>query len=333
MCFIIQILFFSFLAFYAQAQLITTSQEDAIAVKNRILLLALPEEDKYMMSEKQDQTEYLRLYRNDLEGQRKAFQASVLKYWQFNDSIVVLSFKEAKNLMKKNPGKYAMLRYDDKTQDQIYIKTSDSIPVVSWSQTAGNYHYYNAARYDFRMLTVTSLVIELPKRVLQVFLPKLSPSTGDFIYAIRQMNYVLNNVSKTEGRTLKTVYKEMPQLIQELKTKTLLLDINEMNTKDGLRNLELVKKYYPYPVQLVNYNELENILKSGDTRYATVVHARYDFHNSTFCICNAGDGTLYNYFIGPTFDYGDDIDETKYTIMIYYPTINKLNLERYATGK
>lgn len=333
MRFIFLILFFTFFMPIAHAQLITTSHEDAIAVKNRILLVALPEEDKYLVSEKQSQTEYLRLYRNDMEGQRKAFQACVLKYWKFNDSIVVLPFKEAKSVMKKNPGKYAMLRYDAKAQDQIYMKTNDSIPIVAWSQTAGNYHYDNAARYDFRMLTVTSLVIELPKRVMQVFLPKLSPSTGDFIYAIRQMDYVLNNVSKAEGRTLKTVYKEMPQLVPELKTKTLLLDINEMNTKDGLRNIELVKKHYPYPVQLVNYNELETVLKSGDTRYATAVHARYDFHNSTFCISNTGDGTIYNYFIGPTFDYGDDIDETKYTIMIYYPAINKLNLERYGTGK
>ena len=105
-----------------------------------------------------------------------------------------------------------------------------------------------------------------------------------------------------------------------------------MNTNEGLRNIQWVKKYYPYPVQLVNYNELEAILKTGDNRYAVAVHARYDFHNSTFYVSNAGDGTIYSHFFGPTFDYGNDIDENKYTIMIYYPAINKLNLERYSRG-
>lgn len=316
------------------AQWATTTYEDAFLIKKRILLVALPEEDKYLVSERQEQAEFLKLYRADLAGQRKSFQSAVLKHWKYSDSIVVLPYKEAKTLMKKNPDTYALLRYAEKSEDRIYVKTNDSIPVVAWSSAGtDNYHYENAARYDFRMLTVTSLVLELPKRVLQVFLPKLSPSSGDFIYAIHHMEYILHQVSQTQGRTIKAVYKEMPQVSEQLKSKTLLLDMNEMSTKEGLRNIEQIKKYYPYPVQLVHYNEVENALQAADTRYAIVVQARYDFHNSTFCICNAGDGTLYNYFISPTFDYGDDIDETKYTIMIYYPAINKLNLARYTTGK
>lgn len=86
-------------------------------------------------------------------------------------------------------------------------------------------------------------------------------------------------------------------------------------------------------MKLVHYNEIENRLQAADTNYLCVVNARYDFHNSTFCICNVGDGKLYNYFTSPTFDYGNEIDPTKYLIRIYYPAISILNLERYALGK
>jgi len=168
---------------------------------------------------------------------------------------------------------------------------------------------------------------------MQVFLPKLCPSEGDFIYAVRQMNYILTNVSQSEGRNTKDLQKEMPKMAEQLKSKILLLDINEMNREEGLITIQEVKKHYPYPVQLVNYDELAKIIQSGDTRYAIATHCRYDFHNSTFYVSNAGDGTIYCHFIGPTFDYGNDIDKTKYLIRIHYPTINKLNLERYAIGK
>lgn len=226
----------------ALAQLVNTTQLDALSLKKRILLVALPEEDKYFVSEKQDQPLFLERYTVDLNGQREAFKTVVLTHWKFTDSIVVLPLKEAKTLMKKNPDRYALLRYSEKSQDRIYIKEMDSIPIVAWTQANGSYIYQNAARYDFRMLTVTSLVIELPKRVIQVFLPKLSPSKGDFIYAIHQMDYILNNVLQAEGRNLKSLYKEMPQLTEQLKNKTLLLDINEMSIKEDLRNIELVKK-------------------------------------------------------------------------------------------
>lgn len=336
--FLMQFLFNTLTCFFFSqsvvfAQLVTTTQQDALAIQKRILLVALPEEDKYLLSEKQDHPEYIRMYKEDLDGQRNAFQAMVIKYWTFTDSMVVLPYKEAKSLMKKNPDKFAMLRYDDKSQDRIYVNTNDTIPIVAWTKSNGKYYYHHASRYDFRELTVTSLVIELPKRVLQVFLPKLSPSEGDFIYAIRQMNYILTDVLKSEGRSTKELQKERPLLAEQLRTKILLLDINEMNRAEGLITIQEVKKYYPYPVQLVNYTELETILKSGDTRYAIAVHCRYDFHNSTFHVSNAGDGTIYCHFIGPTFDYGNDIDKTNYLIRIHYPTVNKLNLERYAIGK
>ena len=144
------------------AQLVNTTQQDALSIQKRILLVALPEEDKYLLSEKQDYPEYIRMYKDDQAAQRHAFQAMVIKHWTFTDSIVVLPFKEAKSLMKKNPDKFALLRYDDKAQDRIYVNTQDTIPITAWTQANGNFYYHNASRYDFRELTVTSLVIELP---------------------------------------------------------------------------------------------------------------------------------------------------------------------------
>jgi hypothetical protein len=321
-------LLFVFFTDDTNAQLINTTYEDALSIKKRILLVALPEEDKSLVAEKLDQLQFIKQYREDLDGQRKAFQSMVMKYWTFTDSIIVLPFKEAKSLMKKNPEKYAMLRYADKTQDQIYIRTHDSIPVISWALDKNNYYYNIFSRYDFRMLTVNALVIELPKRVLEVSLPKLSLSEGDFIYAIRQMEYILKNIMTVEGRNAKILYKEIPLLNDKLKNKILLLDVQEMDAKEGLRDIQMIKKYYSYPVQLVNYKELEDILRSGDTRYVVAVHSRYDFHNSTCYVCNAGDGTIYSQFNVPTFDYGT-INQTQYTIQIYYPGINKLHLESY----
>jgi hypothetical protein len=316
------------------SQTINTTYNDAIEIKKRILIVGLPEEDKSFISEYENENpNFIELYRNDLNGQKKAFQEVVLAHWKFSDSIIVLPIKEAKSLMKKNPDKYTILRYAELVPDRSYVKINyHEPPVTSWNLINGSYLYSSQSRYDCRNLSITSLVIELPKRTIEVFLPKMSPSKGDFIFVLNHMEYILSDLLKSKDNTAKNIYSKINQSAEQLKNKTLLLDINELDRKQGLNDLDEIKKYYPYPVKLTDYKTLEKVLIEGDTNYVVATNSRFDFHNSEYYLSNAGNGTIYTYFTGPTFEYGQ-IDPNQYSIRIYYPAINSLQLQRFTIGK
>ena len=96
------------------AQYINTSHKDALEVRKRILLVGLPEDDKFLLEQyEQDSSEYVTLYKNDMEGQRQALKEAALKYWEYTDSVVVKSLKEAKSLVKKFPEKYALMTFGE----------------------------------------------------------------------------------------------------------------------------------------------------------------------------------------------------------------------------
>ncbi|HWZ23413.1 MAG TPA: hypothetical protein VNW06_12200, partial [Cytophagaceae bacterium] len=167
--------------------------------------------------------------------------------------------------------------------------------------------------YNIRRVGITTLDIELPKRVFRVYLPKMSPSTGDFIYALRQIDYVLSSILKSEENSANTLYKNIASISEELKNKTLLIDIKETNCTE-----EAIKKVYPYPFRIVSYDAIENVLKTKDDHYAIIQAPRFDTQSSTYYIVNAGDGTIYSNFTTPTFNYSGG--ENAY-IRVHYPVI------------
>ncbi len=307
------------------SQYINTSYKEALEIKKRTLLVVLPENDKYLLSmygQDKDSAEYVQLYINDMEGQRLALKNAISEHWKFTDNTIITSLKEAKSLIKKFPDKYALLRIGEQFQDRTYItfKTS-SPPITSWNLANGEFVYNASNRYNIRRLGITSLDIEMPKRIFRVYLPKMSSSLGDFIYAVRQIDYVLTSILKSEENSANKLYRNIILVSEELKNKTLLIDVKETNCTE-----EAIKKVYPYPFRIVSYDAIEDVLKTKDDNYAIIQTARFDTQSSTHYVANAGNGTIYCNFNSPTFNYSGG--ENAY-IRVYYPLITVKEFEKY----
>lgn len=311
------------------AQYINTSHKDALEVKKRILLVGLPEDDKFLLEQyEQDSSEYVTLYKNDMEGQRQALKEAALKYWEYTDSVVVFSLKEAKSLVKKFPEKYALMTFGEQFQDRYYVKNNNisNSPLVSWQKKDGKFSYNSGKRYSVKVLGITSLVIELPKKIFEIYLPKISPSTGDFIFALKQIQYVLSSILKSEEGSANKLYRTINAKSEELKKKTLLIDAREVECKE-----DAVKKAYPYPFKIVNYEAIEDALKTKDDQYVLIQAVRFDTQNSSYYISSAANGEIYCNFIEPTFNYGQR--NGAYSIIVLYPYINTKHLEKYGSGQ
>jgi hypothetical protein len=311
------------------AQYVNTSHQDALEVKKRILLVALPEDDKFLLEQyEQDNAQYGTLYKIDMEGQRQALKEAVLNHWKLTDSVIVTSPKEVKTLVKKFPGKYAVLKFGEQFQDRSYIKNNNASnpPLVSWEKNRGECFYNSSSRYSVKMLGITSLVIELPKKVFEVYLPKMSPSTGDFTFALKQVQYVLSTLLNSEEGSANKLYRNINLKSEELKNKVLLIDAREKDCTE-----DAVKKAYPFPFKIVNYEVIENALKTKDDQYAVVQAVRFDTQNSIHYISNAATGEIYCNFIEPTFNYGQQ--NGAYSIRVLYPFINTRLLEKYGSGQ
>ncbi len=326
MKFIITLLLSTIAVFESNAQHVNTSSKEAMDLQKKILLIALPEEDKHFLSQlAEENPEFSTSYKSDIEGQRAAFRKTVSEQWTFNDSLVFCSQKDAKILLKNAPEKYAVLKFDEQNQDKVYVKDHHRVlQTTGWEKQGDAFLYMTNKRYSVGMLGITSLVIESPKIIQRVYLPKISPSEGDFIFALHHMEYLLSTLLKSETASTNKIYREASALSEHLKNKTLLLDRNELGCQPGD-----IQKGYPYPFSISSYAEVEKALQRRDKDIVVVQSVRYDAHNSAFYLCNAGDGTVYRFFTDPTFKYGE-IDGSHYTIQVFYPAINAEHFRLYG---
>ncbi|HTF80299.1 MAG TPA: hypothetical protein VL947_01185 [Cytophagales bacterium] len=309
------------------AQKANTTFKDAQEIKRRTLLLVLPENNKVTLKGyiEEDST-FGKLYTEDIEGQRAALKKAVLRFWTFTDSVVVVSSQEAKALQKNEPKKYAVMKIGENTQDRVYIHSHPEPPQAAWSASYGELVYDHNMRYNLRMLGVTTLVIGLPGKAIEVHLPKVSPSEGDFIYAVSQMNYILSYVLQSEEHSSnKLLRKQEEAKAQNLMNKTLLLDAQEL----GCTNDE-IKKVYPYPFKIVNYRDIEVAIMRKDTDYMMITGSRIDPLRTTYLLSNTGDGTIYYNFTEPTFNYGES---QGYAIAVLYPSLNAAHLRKIGKIK
>lgn len=308
------------------SQTVNTTYKDALEIKRRILLLTLPDNSKMVIRdyEAEDST-FAKMYKDDMEGQRMALKNAVLRYWTFTDSIQVVTPKQAKVMQRKEPEKYAVMKIGENVQDRVYIHSQPEPPQVAWIKSGDNLYYDSDMRYSIKMLGITTLVIDLPERAIEVFLPKVSPSEGDFINAITQMHYILSFVMQSASNSSNKLFRSLENSSWQLSDKTLLLDIAEL----AATNKE-VREVYPYPFKIVSHKDIEMALKRKETNTLIITASRIDPHRTIYTLSNAGDGTIYYSFTEPTFSYGEG---KGYAIAVLYPSLNANHLRRFGKIK
>lgn len=309
---------------HSYSQYINTSYNDAQEVKKRTLLVVLPEDNKDIIASLEQESEaFVALYKNDMEGQRQALKWAVLNCWKLSHDPVITSMKEARSLIKASPDKYALMKVGEQFQDRYYIKSAAEPAQTAWEKIDEKFIYNFSKRYNVRMLGITTLTIEIPKKIMEIYLPKISPSEGDYLFALKQMQYTITKILESEGNTANKLYRSLNP--DQLKNKIVLLDAMEVDGKT-----DDIKKIYPYPFKITNYKEVENVIRANDTSYAVIQCSRFDGTNSNFIISNAGNGKIYSYFTGLTFHYGQR--NGSYSIKVIYPKITRFLLERFVSG-
>lgn len=311
---------------YSYSQNVNITYENAQEIKRRNLLLVLPEYSKMVINDlAQEDSSFVKMYTDDMDGQRAALEKVVLEHWTFSDSVKMVSAKEAKMLQKKNPGKYAVLKIGENVQDRVYIHSGAEPPQVAWSKSQGALYYEYPLRYNLRLLGVTTLVITLPKKVVEVYLPKTSPSEGDFIYGVKQINYLLSSILQSPDNSSNKLLRNLEVSSDLLENKILLLDAQELGS-----SAKEIKDVYPYPIKIVSYPEIEKVLKSKNDGYLVITGSRIDPHRTYYVLSDASDGTIRATLTEPTFGYGES---KGYSIQVLYPSLKAQQLRKLAKIK
>lgn len=312
-----------------QAQYVNTNTASALAIQNRILLIGLAEANPDDLLLFQDQPKNIEGYYVSIEGKNQALKNAVAGCWKFSNTIQYLPLKQAQKLMKTEKDKYALLHFEDSgiSGNWMYSDNKMERPApFTWKKKDGALIYDNEFRRYIENLTISSLVIDLPKKAIEIQLPIGYPSEGDVINALQEIQYTLNYVLVPE-HTVNQFHKETYERAQLLKTKTLLIDSRDLSNK--LKKVDL-STLYPYAVRVVPYDVIEKALREKNGDYAIVTIARFDPSNSIHTITDAADGNLYYYKTFLTYEHGNQIGMVALTVWPFGVTQD--HLTDYAVG-
>lgn len=311
------------------AQYVSTSPASALEIQSRILLVGLEEANPDVLNVYQDQPKNIEGYYTSIEGKNLVLKNAVANCWTFSKNIQYMPLKQAQKLMKTEKDKYALLHFEDSgiSGNWFYSDNkNERLAPFAWKKKDGALTYDLEARRAIENLTIQSLVIDLPKKAIEINLPIVYPTEGDLINAIQQMQYTLNYLL-VPGQTIHQFYRETSQRISVLKTKTLLIDSRDLCYK--LTKAD-VPKLYPFRFEVVPFEVIEKALKEKDSRYAIANVARFDPSNSIYTVTDAADGNLYYYKTSLTYEHGDQIGMMGLYVRPFGITADQLT--DYASG-
>nr|WP_321231241.1 hypothetical protein [uncultured Psychroserpens sp.] len=231
-------LFLSIILFFnqSQAQLGFGKIEDIKTIKEVPLLIILktPNEENIKKLKRKGEAE-LNEYYDEIESYNKNIQEGFKDSWTFSNDIRFIGGDELKNYAtKSNERKYAYIR-------TVLINGS----IQYWISLVGK------------------------KKPVYSFLYQDLPNSADFKYISQQIqNYLILRINlKTGKKSKKELKKELESKAQILKTKTLLLDKNDLTKK----LISQIKKVYKYQFKLTTKEEIDDaILNNSDVAYLKI---------------------------------------------------------------
>jgi hypothetical protein len=313
---------------FAQAQYLSTSRHEAEEIKKRILLVGFAEEEKDVLNELKEDADFLSKYKAEIAGKNQALELAIKSNWNYNSEVIYKPFSEAKRMMNKEKGKYAFLHFSDEIGNSFLISNfnnnSNYRPYgYSYEDTKLVYNY--GIRYSIAAYNISTLEIDLPGTAISVYLPKSYPTASDLTFGVLNMQYILNYLILDKENTIRKLFsKQVVINAAELKTKTLLLDINEFTPET---KMEDINKGYPFPLKILPFSDIEKIIETKDTNFVVVNFCRFDDNNRVNFVSNAGNGKIYKCFTSLAYDIPNEGETFR---RIYYPGIKIINLNQYA---
>ncbi|MBC7451824.1 MAG: hypothetical protein H7259_10080 [Cytophagales bacterium] len=325
--FFIQLLFSIHSILFAQERYINTTTADALSIQSRILLVGLEEETQEYLALYKNDADNLARYKNFIAGKNLILKRAITDRWKYNTQIQYLPLSEAKKLMKEQKDIYALLQYAGEWGEDAFI--IDAQPeyrnsITGWKRKGDSLVYNVNSRYAMSNQVVSSLLITLPKKVIEVMFPNMYPSEGDLLYAVERMQYSLKYVSNP-GASINSMLQHLCDVAPELKQKTLLIDMNTI--MPGTTQAEMAKAY-PFPFKAVQYNMIEKALIEKDEQYAVLTVYNESQSSGVHVISNAADGKVYFSKNFTAFDSPQHMEMLSY----FYPhRITPADMSIYST--
>lgn len=232
------LLFLSVILFFnlSQAQFGYGKIEDITTIKEVPLLIVLktPNEDEVKKLEGKDK-KALNEYYEQIESYNKSIKEGFADSWAFSKEVKFIQDIEIKNYeTKSNDRKYAIIK-----KGMVNFAFQYSIYLIG------------------------------KKKPIYSFFYQEEPNSSDFKYISQQIqNYLKNReLLKTGNKSKKELKKEFENKAKILKTKTFLLDKNDL-TKELIKQF---KNIYKYSFKLTTKEEIdEAIMNNSDVAYLKI---------------------------------------------------------------
>ncbi|MFT6716053.1 MAG: hypothetical protein ACJA0Q_000682 [Saprospiraceae bacterium] len=180
------------------------------------------------------------------------------KYWTLNDSVMFMEKGIYKTKRRGGQRGWAVVEF---SEDAFYKSELEG-----WSSSSYDYRYriwhWQACAMMFSLVEDHDKIYNFIHRET---LPNMFPSKGDLIYSLQMTQNLfknkLNNISRKDNK------KQIQLNSKFLKNKTLLIDSSELHKN---LTIEKLKKAYPYPMELVGYDQIQKAIVNNDSSYAYI---------------------------------------------------------------
>jgi hypothetical protein len=307
------------------------TQEKAVDFKGRVLLVSLLEENPKEVKKLRKDPERLKFYQNQIQGFNQAFKQAVSTHWTFNTQIEYLPESQVKAMVKENRDKYCRIGFG---YEPSYFTEDDK--KSGWSKEGDAFKYDSSIRYTGCATRVSSISIGTKYDWFEVYLPNEAISYGDLVYGVQQMQGTLKYVHLSKSHLSSQYLSEESAKNAALLGKlTLLIDNREA---DPALSETLLKKLYPYPVRLVEYQTIEKAILEQSPEYAvlhlvpTITHYNEQgvtHSTNAFIIATAQDGRVCMIDFPGLVKKGPKHPDPDYTYT-WSPRLKKNNAERIA---
>jgi hypothetical protein len=219
--------------------------EEIQMLRERTTLIALEEENDKLVKKYSKDPNKLAAYRNSIKWYNEAIQTTVTSMWKFND------------------------KYEFKSKSEI-VDILDSKEVKNYSVLFLLFYEYASNSRDISSLGIDlaenvskgPILVSKGSPIYKQDLPRLFPRKGDIAMGLQLMQGYMT--SRLIGKTPKNAKDEMLEYAVVLKTKILLIDKEDLNKGE---NMDKLKNSYPYPIEIVDYNIIENAILERNPKY------------------------------------------------------------------
>jgi hypothetical protein len=266
---------------FLNAQVGGSKQTDVQEIKNRTLLVVTEEPNPKLTAKLSAAA--LDSYNKDIEDYNKNIKAAVTLCWKFNDKIDYKTRGEVDKLCKSKSKDYAYVDYNYFTVNCANAASYKATLGLKDSTTGGIALVggdYIATEMDICLTEDGPLAVP----VFGVRMGSPFPNEADLVYGLKSIQLQLGyKLAGTKDNEINNMVKVNGKLLQNM---TLLVDKNNTDLK-----IEEIKKAYPYPVQLVSKEKIDQALLTSNDTVAFVIVIPLEGNNFSFEVLSAKDCT------------------------------------------